>query len=60
MFAIGLALTFRSVLALIPEAATTAVLLWRIRDEEALLGQEFGSQWQDDVRTSWRLIPYVY
>jgi protein-S-isoprenylcysteine O-methyltransferase Ste14 len=60
VFAFGLALTFRSVFALILAGATTAVLRWRIGDEEALLGQEFGSQWQDYVRTSWRLIPYVY
>lgn len=60
VFHFGLALVFRSEVGLILAAAITAVLLWRIGDEEALLGQEFGSQWQDYVRTSWRLIPYVY
>jgi protein-S-isoprenylcysteine O-methyltransferase Ste14 len=60
VFAIGLALLFRSGVALLLAAAMTAVLLWRIHDEEALLSQEFGEEWQAYVRKSWRLIPHIY
>jgi len=31
-----------------------------IHDEEALLYQEFGTDWEAYSRRSWRLIPFVY
>lgn len=36
------------------------VLLWRIRDEEALMHQTFGVVWEAYTTRSWHLIPYVY
>lgn len=59
-FTVGIALLFRSWLALILVAALVLVLLWRIRDEEALMHQEFGTDWEAYCQRSWRLIPFVY
>jgi protein-S-isoprenylcysteine O-methyltransferase Ste14 len=36
------------------------VLAWRIHDEEALLREEFGADWEAYSRRSWRVIPFVY
>jgi protein-S-isoprenylcysteine O-methyltransferase Ste14 len=60
VFNVGLALVFRSGLALIFVAALTLVLLWRIHDEEALMRQTFGADWDAYSGKSWRLIPFVY
>jgi len=59
-FNLGIALVFRSWLALILVAILLVVLLWRIHDEEALMRQEFGAEWDSYAKKSWRLIPYVY
>jgi len=58
--ALGISLLFRSWVGLAMAALVMVVLLGRIRDEEALLQEEFGEQWEEYCRTSWRLIPYVY
>jgi protein-S-isoprenylcysteine O-methyltransferase Ste14 len=50
VFTTGISLVFRSWLALI----------WRIRDEEALMQRSFGKDWEAYSRRSWRLIPLVY
>ncbi len=58
--ALGAALLFHSWigLGLCPLAAA---LIWsRVHDEETLLSQEFGAQWAEYCRRSWRLVPYVY
>lgn len=57
---VGLALVYRSWLALVLVAALIGVLLWRIQDEEALMQSEFGMEWQNYSTQSWRLIPFVY
>jgi len=57
---VGLSLVFRSWLALVLVAVLTGVLLWRIHDEEALMRQEFGAEWQSYSSRSWRLVPFVY
>ncbi len=59
-FAAGLALVFRSWPALALAVAVKLVLLWRIRDEEALMAEEFGEEWAAYARRSWRLLPWVY
>ena len=53
-------LIFRSWLALILVAALALVLIWRIQDEEALMHQQFGFEWEAYSQRSWRLIPFVY
>jgi protein-S-isoprenylcysteine O-methyltransferase Ste14 len=60
LFTLGLALVFRSWLALLLVGAITLVLLWRIQDEEALLHQEFGTGWDAYASRTWRLVPFVY
>ncbi|MFI5165268.1 MAG: methyltransferase family protein [Thermoanaerobaculales bacterium] len=60
VFSKGIALVFRSWLALIFVVAIACVLLWRIHDEEALMREEFGAAWDSYCRRSWRLVPFVY
>lgn len=60
LFTTGISLVFRGWLALILVAVLTLVLIWRIHDEEALMQQEFGTDWETYSQRSWRLIPFVY
>jgi protein-S-isoprenylcysteine O-methyltransferase Ste14 len=60
IFNIGISLVFHSWLALILVAGVTLVLIWRIHDEEMLMHQEFGADWEAYCQRSWRLIPYLY
>jgi len=59
-FVLGLSFLFRSWIGLVATMAIVAGLLFRIRDEEALLHKEFGSQWEMYCQRSWRFIPYLY
>lgn len=58
--ALGMALLFRSWLGLGLCLPVLVVLLFRIHDEEALLRQAFGPEWDAYCQRSWRLIPYLY
>jgi len=58
--AFGLSLTFRSWIGLLLSVLLPGLLLERIRDEEALMHQEFGREWEDYCGRSWRLIPWLY
>ena len=60
LFTIGIALVFRSWIGLALAAATIGVVFWRIHDEEELMREEFGSEWEEFARERWRLIPFVY
>lgn len=60
LFSVGLALVFRSAIALLLAAIVAAVLAWRIYDEEILMAQEFGERWRAYAGRSWRLIPWLY
>jgi protein-S-isoprenylcysteine O-methyltransferase Ste14 len=60
VFAKGIALVFRSEVGLILVVALFLVLLWRIRDEETLMREEFGPEWEAYAQKSWGLIPFVY
>jgi protein-S-isoprenylcysteine O-methyltransferase Ste14 len=57
---IGLALVFRSELALALSATLIVVLLWRIHDEEQLMEIEFGEAWRAYCRRTRRLIPFIF
>jgi protein-S-isoprenylcysteine O-methyltransferase Ste14 len=57
---LGGALLFRSWIALVLAAPLVALIAMRIRDEEALLRQEFGEEWEAYCRHSWRLVPLLY
>lgn len=60
LFMVGTALVYRSWFALGLAVASFAVLIWRIRDEEALMRTQFGAEWDAYCRRSWRLLPRVY
>ncbi|MGE5122941.1 MAG: methyltransferase family protein [Acidobacteriaceae bacterium] len=60
LLAVGVALVFRSWIGLVACFFFTAVLVFRVSDEELLMHQEFGVEWEAYCRRSWRLIPYVY
>ncbi len=57
---IGWALVFRSVAGLLLVLPSVWLLLARIRAEEGLLASEFGDQYADYRRRTWRLVPWVY
>ncbi len=57
---LGLALLYRSWAGLGLFPVMLGVVLFRIHDEEALLHQTFGAEWEAYCRRSWRLAPYVY
>jgi protein-S-isoprenylcysteine O-methyltransferase Ste14 len=56
----GWALTFRSGLGVLLAALIIPLLLARIRSEEALLGSQFGEQYDAYRRHTSRLIPGIY
>ena len=57
---IGISCLFRSWLGLIATVFFLAILLYRIKDEEAVLHKEFDGEWEAYCKRSWRLIPYIY
>jgi protein-S-isoprenylcysteine O-methyltransferase len=57
---VGISLGFASVGALTVAGLLLLTILWRIADEEALMAGSFPAEWRAYVRTSWRLIPWVY
>ncbi|MBN1886831.1 MAG: isoprenylcysteine carboxylmethyltransferase family protein [Thermoflexales bacterium] len=57
---IGLSLLFRSWIGLVLTGLFVAIILFRIKDEEALMGKEFGQEWETYCRKSWRLMPFMW
>jgi protein-S-isoprenylcysteine O-methyltransferase Ste14 len=60
MFLAGYGLIFLSWPALVLAAGVGAVLGWRIHDEEVLLREEFGGEWEAYARRTRRIVPWVY
>ena len=60
LVALGLALLFRSWIALAALPFLLALLIFRLTDEEKLLREEFGARWEAYVQRSWRLVPFMY
>jgi protein-S-isoprenylcysteine O-methyltransferase Ste14 len=60
LVAIGLSALFRSWIGLAASIPFLGVLLFRIKDEEALLHREFGQEWETYCKRSWRFIPYLF
>ena len=58
--AVGISCVFRSWIGLVASVFFLGVILFRIRDEESVLHNEFGLQWEAYCQRSWRLIPYIY
>ncbi len=60
LFLSGFALLYRSWPALCLVVLALLVLLWRIADEEALMREQFGAEWDDYARRTPRLVPGLY
>jgi protein-S-isoprenylcysteine O-methyltransferase Ste14 len=56
----GLSLTFNSWIGLLGSIAFIAIILFRIRDEETLMREEFGQEWEEYCKHARRLIPFIY
>lgn len=56
----GVALVFRSWLTVPLVVLGTIFVLARIRQEEKLLGEHFGAEFDVYRRRTWRLFPYLY
>lgn len=56
----GLSLLFRSRIGLGLTALAMAVVLFRIRDEEAVMHREFGAEWEAYCRKSRKLVPLIW
>jgi protein-S-isoprenylcysteine O-methyltransferase Ste14 len=57
---IGLSLLFRSWIGLALTLVFLVIVLFRIKDEEALMSKEFGEEWKIYCQKSWRLIPLIF
>jgi protein-S-isoprenylcysteine O-methyltransferase Ste14 len=57
---LGLSLLFRSWIGFVLTFIFFVVVLFRIRDEEAMMTREFGENWRHYCGKSWRLVPLVY
>ncbi len=60
LVAVGLPLVFRSWLVAPLFLFAVFFAAKRIRDEEKLLGEQFGEEYEAYRRRTWRLIPYLY
>jgi protein-S-isoprenylcysteine O-methyltransferase Ste14 len=60
LLGLGLALTFRSWIGFGLAVGFIGVILLRIRDEEDVMREEFGAEWEAYCERSWRLIPHVF
>ncbi len=57
---IGLSFLFRSWIGLALTLLFIIIVLFRIKDEEALMSREFREEWATYCKNSWRLIPFIY
>ena len=60
VFALGMALLFRSWAGLGALGLLALIILTRVVDEDRLLHREFGEQWESYRERSWKLLPPVY
>jgi len=60
LISFGFSLIFHSWLGLIFTAFAKILVLTRIHDEEGLLQDHFGSQWEDYCRKTWRIMPFIF
>ena len=58
--AVGISCVFRTWIGLLASIFFLALLLYRIRDEEATMHAEFGAEWEAYCSRSWRLVPWVF
>ena len=56
----GLSLTFNVWIGLVASVAFIGIILLRIRDEEAMMREEFGREWEEYCKHTRRLVPFIY
>lgn len=56
----GLSLTFNSWMGLVVSVVFIGIILLRMGDEEALMKEEFGQEWEGYCEHTQRLIPFIY
>jgi len=56
----GLSLLYRSWIGIIGMGAFCILIIIRIHDEEQLMHQEFGSQWESYCSRTWKLLPFIF
>lgn len=59
-FPLGIGLVFRSWIGAALPLLLIGLFSWRIGDEERLMRQEFGEQWTNYSKRTWRLIPFMF
>ena len=57
---VGLSLLFRSWIGLALTIVFIVIVSFRIKDEEALMSREFGSEWEAYCQKSKRWVPFIY
>lgn len=57
---VGSVLVYRSGIGLLLVLTVLPVVLWRIKDEEQFLESEFGAEYSEYRRKTWRLLPFLY
>jgi protein-S-isoprenylcysteine O-methyltransferase Ste14 len=57
---IGVSCLFRFWIGLVATVFFLGIILYRIKDEEAVMHKEFGEAWKAYCKRSWRLIPYIF
>lgn len=60
LLAFGLVLTFNSWIGLLGSTGFVGIVLFRIQDEEALMEEAFGREWEAYCEQTRRLLPFVY
>ncbi len=60
IFFTGISLTFRSWISLFFVFMTIIVLIWRIKDEERLLQEEFETDWENYKAKTYALLPFLF
>lgn len=58
--ALGYALLFRSLAGMAMTLLLIPALIWRIKGEETMMADEFGSDWQAYLKRTWRLVPFIF
>jgi protein-S-isoprenylcysteine O-methyltransferase Ste14 len=60
LISLGLGLVHHSWIGIAAIVLVFVLFYIRIKDEEAVMSQQFGEAWDNYCKRSWRLIPYVY
>jgi protein-S-isoprenylcysteine O-methyltransferase Ste14 len=60
LFLTGIPLVFNSWIFIITGALLVLVLMWRIKDEEKMMHEEFKGDWVEYKKSTHSLIPFIY